>query len=116
MFKRVTCSWCQPSGGASRDPLPTACHSYRPPPHPTLNFGVLVFLSTWPPARPRDVYIRVVAGQAGGHDTAVPVSLLQCRQGRTRMNTSSSTQVRYCQYSRLHVCVYLLLHASQMHI
>jgi hypothetical protein len=32
-----------------------------------VDFGVLGFLSTWPPARPRDVYMQVGAGQGGGH-------------------------------------------------
>ena len=37
------------------------------PPLP-LDFGVLIFLGTLPPARPRDAYRRGVADQAGGHN------------------------------------------------
>ena len=33
----------------------------------TLDFGVLIFLGTWPPVRPRDADRRGDAGQVGGH-------------------------------------------------
>jgi hypothetical protein len=33
----------------------------------TLEFGLVIFMSTWPPARLRDAYMRVIAGQAGSH-------------------------------------------------
>jgi len=29
MLKRLTCSWCLPSGGAPLGPLPKTAHSYR---------------------------------------------------------------------------------------
>ena len=32
-----------------------------------MDFGVLGFLRTWPPASPRDGYMQVMSGQAGGH-------------------------------------------------
>jgi hypothetical protein len=63
-----------------------------------LDIGVLVFLSTWPPARPRDVHMRVGAARR-----AAVVDLVN-QHRRTRLMIRSQVQALMIQSQVQETC------------